>query len=51
MVTAADPKGRSYPDYVEEEIFAPLGLENSSIGRVYGPSKGELGVSINGVPP
>lgn len=32
VVTAADPRGRSYPDYVEEEIFAPLGLENCSIG-------------------
>ena len=32
VVTAADPKSRSYPDYVEEEIFAPLGLENCSIG-------------------
>lgn len=36
VVTAADPKSRSYPDYVEEEIFAPLSLENSSIGEAQG---------------
>lgn len=32
VVTAADPKSRPYEQYVEEEIFAPLGLGSSSVG-------------------
>ena len=34
VVQAADPKGRSYPRYLEEELFIPLGLRSCSIGGI-----------------
>jgi CubicO group peptidase (beta-lactamase class C family) len=32
MVRRLDPKGRRYRDIVQDEIFAPLGMKDSSIG-------------------
>lgn len=32
VVTAADPEHRAYEKFVEEEIFAPLGMSSCSIG-------------------
>jgi len=33
VITAVDPEHRAYADYIEDEIFAPLGMENSHYDR------------------